>query len=284
MKKRIVSLALIGVLTGALVFGASVNSTTVYAQESDNQEVLENDNEICDNESDEDIVFSAAKAAANTYTREVSEYDMLKAAQKASNVELKNNGFTEADIIALKKPLKGKEHYGKVMYTISCLKFTPKKDQTDLKTKMTWSWSKEPAALVTDIAATTTSENFTKDSSSATVKYYKYGHKDQGVTSQNAIVKTKDAGRGVFTRITMGKNWDTDKKRYKNVAMAGSITTSWSIGKKVTQVGIASNYGHIVVSAAPTPSVSFGGGASISFAPKLVCRSGDEAYKKVVQK
>ena len=46
MKKRIVSLALIGVLTGALVFGASVNSTTVYAQESDNQEVLENDNEI----------------------------------------------------------------------------------------------------------------------------------------------------------------------------------------------------------------------------------------------
>ena len=84
------------------MFGASVNSTTVYAQESDNQEVLENDNEICDNESDEDIVFSAAKAAANTYTREVSEYDMLKAAQKASNVELKNNGFTEADIIALK--------------------------------------------------------------------------------------------------------------------------------------------------------------------------------------
>ena len=105
------------------MFGASVNSTTVYAQESDNQEVLENDNEICDNESDEDIVFSAAKAAANTYTREVSEYDMLKAAQKASNVELKNNGFTEADIIALKKPLKGKEHYGKVTYTISCLKF-----------------------------------------------------------------------------------------------------------------------------------------------------------------
>ena len=73
MKKRIVSLALIGVLTGALVFGASVNSTMVYAQESDNQEVLENDNEICDNESDEDIVFSAAKAAANTYTKEVSE-------------------------------------------------------------------------------------------------------------------------------------------------------------------------------------------------------------------
>ncbi len=103
--------------------------------------------------------------------------------------------------------------------------------------------------------------------------------------SQNAIVKTKDAGRGVFTRITMGKNWDTDKKRYKNVAMAGSITTSWSIGKKVTQVGIASNYGHIVVSAAPTPlQPNFGGGASISFAPKLVCRSGDEAYKKVVQK
>ena len=80
---------------------------------------------------------------------------------------------------------------------------------------MTWSWSKEPAALVTDIAAATTSENFTKDSSSATVKYYKYGHKDQGITSQNAIVKTKDAGRGVFTRITMGKNWDTNKKRYK---------------------------------------------------------------------
>lgn len=81
MKKRMVSLALIGVLTGALVFGASVNSTMVYAQESDNQEMLENDNEICDNESDQDIVFSAAKAAANTYTREVSEYDMLKAAQ-----------------------------------------------------------------------------------------------------------------------------------------------------------------------------------------------------------
>jgi hypothetical protein len=132
------------------------------------------------------------------------------------------------------------------------LNFTPKKDQTDLKTKMTWSWSKEPAALVTDIAAATTSENFTKDSSSATVKYYKYRHKDQGITSQNAIVKTKDAGRGVFTRITMGKNWDTNKKRYKKVAMAGSITTSWSIGKKVTQVGIASNYGHTIIGAAPS--------------------------------
>ena len=40
MKKRIVSLALIGVLTGALVLGVSANSTMVYAQESDNQEVL----------------------------------------------------------------------------------------------------------------------------------------------------------------------------------------------------------------------------------------------------
>ena len=279
MKKRIVSLALIGVLTGALVFGVSVNSTTVYAQESDNQEVLENDNETCDNETDEDVVFSAAKAAANTYTREVSEYDMLKAAQKASNVELKNNGFTEADIIALKKPLKGKEHYGKVKYTISCLKFTPKEDQTDLKTKMTWSWSKQPSVLTKDVAAMTTSENFTKDSSSATVKYYKYGHKDQGVTSQKSIVKTKNAGKGVFARITMAKNWDTDKKRYKDVAMAGSITTSWSIGKKVTQVGVASNYGHTIIGAAP--SVSFGGGATISFTPTWRCVSGDEAYLKV---
>ena len=279
MKKRIVSLALIGVLTGALVLGVSANSTMVYAQESDNQEVLENDNEICDNETDEDIVFSAAKAAANTYTREVSEYDMLKAVQKASNAELKNNGFTEADIIALKKPLKGKEHYGKVTYTISCLKFTPQKDQTDLKTKMTWSWSKQPAALTTDIAAMTTSENFTKDSSSATVKYYEYGEKSLGVTSQKSVVKTKNAGTGVFTRITMGKNWDADKKRYKKVDMAGSVTTSWSVGKKVTQVGISSNYGHSIV--AVSPSVSFGGGATISFTPKGKCKSGDEAYLKV---
>lgn len=225
-----------------------------------------------------DSTVLSGESGSTAATKTVSEYDMIKALQKYSNSELKAMGCADDEISEIKQPLKAKGKYGKVTYTISYSKMYQKNGETFLKTKMTWDWSSAPIALHTDIPAMTTSENFTKDSATAKVQYYLYGNKNNKSSTASPTVKTKDSGTGVFIKVAMGKNWNKSDHVYKEVALSGSITTSWSLGKKVKSVGISSNYGHSVISV--SPSVSFGTGISISFSPAKSCKSGDEAYEK----
>ena len=212
-------------------------------------------------------------------SKTVSEYDMIQDMRLLSKEELRQAGLTDNDIMRINQPLKARETYGKVTYTITFTDMYQKNGNTYLKTKATWSWSKAPTVLLTDVIAMTTSESFTKDSAACKINYYPNGDKNRAKTTYSGTVKTEDAGRGVFSRISMGNDWDVANHSYKRIAMSGYMTTTWSIGKKITQAGIASNYGHSIVGC--TPSISIGKKtASISFTPEKKCKSGDEAYTK----
>ena len=231
-------------------------------------------------EDDDFLLLSGVSLPSVSKT--VSEYDMIKELKQFSKDELREKGFSQEDITAISRPLKAKEHYGNVTYTITYDKMYQKNGETFLRTKMTWNWSKAPLNILTDIPAMTTSETFTKDSASAKVQYYWYGNKKNKSSSSKPSVKPKNAGQGVYIKVTMGKNFDVSEHSYKEIALSGSITTSWSVSKKLKQVGIASNYGHSIIVC--TPSVSFGSSASISFTPSIKCKSGDEAYMKATLK
>lgn len=217
-----------------------------------------------------------------TASKTVSEYDMIKELQGYTASQLESQGYTVAEINSIQQPLAAKETYGKVTYNITYDKMYQRNGETFLRTKMTWNWSKVPAVLATDMMAMTTSEAFTKDSATAKVQYYWGGNKSKKSNLIAKTVKTKGSGTGVYASFSMGKNWDSDNKSYKEIAMSGYMRTTWSISGKYTQVGISSNYGHSVITC--TPSVSFSGTYSISFTPALSCKSGDEAYTKATLK
>ena len=207
----------------------------------------------------------------------VSEYEMIQDLKKLTDEELHSIGYDTSEVVQIRQPLKAKEKYGNVTYTISYSSMHQKDGVTYLTTTMTWNWNVRPSFLKTDIAAMTTSENFTKINAAAKVKYYPYGNKKSKCTTEKPTVKTKDAGRGTYVKITMAKDYDTVAKDYKKVAMGGSMTVNWSVSGKYKQAGISSNYGHSIL--ACTPSVSFGyKSGSISFTPEKKCKSGDEAY------
>lgn len=208
----------------------------------------------------------------------LSEYDIICELRKLTNEELLDIGFTSEEISKIKSVARAQEKYGDVTYTISYSEMYKSGGNTYLTTKMTWDWSKEPSYLGTDIVAMTTSENFTKDSSYVKVNYYAYGNKNSTKTSEFGTVKTENAGQGALYKITMGKEWDTINKHYKKVALSGEMEVEWSASGSFSQVGIASSYGHSVLTT--SPSVSFGTGCSISFTPIKKCVSGDEAYAK----
>ena len=224
------------------------------------------------------IAMSSATAfGASTYT--VSEYDMIKNLQKSSKAELIKAGYSKKEIDMIKQPLKSKEKYGLVTYTISYSKMYQKKGYTYLRTKMTWSWSQVPACTFTDIAAMTTSKEFLRDSATATVYYYVNGDKSRKRVKKHPKVRNANSGQGVYCRFKLGRGWDRDNKTYTSYAMKGSIVTNWSIDSKVKQVGISSNYGHTKIDITPGVSIS-ASGASIGFTPKASCKSGDETYIK----
>lgn len=212
-------------------------------------------------------------------TRTVSEYDMIKSLQSKTDLQLTQGGYSKKEIKQIRTVTQAKEKYGKVTYTVSYSKMKYKKGVTYLTTKTTWSWSKKPVFALKDIIGMTTSSAFTKDKGSTKVVYYLYGNKNKKreVTSQK--VKTNGAGTGTFIRIKVGKEYDKEAKTYRKIALSGSMTVTWSVNGKIRQTGIASNYGHSVLSL--TPSVSFSAtGVSMGFTPSISCLSGDEAYKK----
>ncbi len=207
----------------------------------------------------------------------ISEYDILKELQAESTNELLDNGYTKEEIHQIKAPLKAQEKYGNVTYSINYTKMYNKNGNTYLTTEAKWSWSKQPAVLLTDVISMTTSSGFIKDSGSTTVQYYN-NLKKQTIKA-HPTVKTNGAGTGVYSRITMAKNYDSDAKCYKNIALSGKMTTNWVISGKYSITGIAAKYGHTVV--ACTPSASFSSGSTaISFTPKFNCKGGAEAYKR----
>ena len=246
---------------------------------------------FADTETAEYSIHADSKSNITTYndfvlqpavSKSVSEYEMIKELRQYPTDTLKENGFSQKEITAIKGPLKAKSKYGNITYTINYDKMYQKNGETFLRTKMTWDWSKAPICLLTDIPAMTTSETFTKDSATAKVQYYAYGNKNKKTSTSSPKVKTANAGQGVYIKLSMGKNFDVSEHSYKEIPLSGSITTSWSVSKKLKQVGIASNYGHTILSC--TPSVSFGRSAAIGFTPEKRCKYGDEAYLKATLK
>lgn len=277
MKKFIISLfLLISIFIPSMIYADDMNNET-----GTDSSVLPTESIALDSLSQNDLDLITDDGAFTPITvsvKTVSEYDMIKDLQSCSYSALESEGYTQEEISKIKAPLKAKSSYGNVTYTISYDKMYQKGGQTYLHTRMTWNWSKAPICQFTDIPAMTTSESFTMDSAKSKVQYYSYGNKKIKSTLSHPTVKTKSSGRGVFIRVDMGKNYDSYNHKNKNIALSGSISSSWSTGKKLKQVGISSNYGHATASC--SVSVSFGKGISISFSPSNNCKRGDEAYAK----
>ncbi len=280
MRRRILKIITFALLTLSLV------TSYGFAEELDLDVRSDNIDSITEVEDMKSAIKNDVDGATNsstatsglTISKTISEYDIIKNLRGYSKSELKGLGYTDSDIKAIKAPMKAKEKYGNVTYTIKYSNMYQKKGETFIKTTMTWDWSSAPIMQYTDIAAMTTSETFTKDSANSTVQYYKYGNKKIKSIKSNPTVKTKNSGRGVFIRIKMKKNYDKSEHAYKDIALSGKITASWSVGKKVKQVGVSSNYGHSKIKC--DISASFGSGASISFTPEKKVQYGDEAYEK----
>ena len=68
-------------------------------------------------EDDDFLLLSGVSLPSVSKT--VSEYDMIKELKQFSKDELREKGFSQEDITAISRPLKAKEHYGNVTYTIT---------------------------------------------------------------------------------------------------------------------------------------------------------------------
>lgn len=145
--------------------------------------------------------------------------------------------------------------------------------------KATWNWSKEPLILYLDIIACTTSESgFTKVSSSGSAYY----RTKKGAIKATYTLKTetKNSGTGVYADIDLAKTYSGGARPTKMIAYEGYILASFkATSKKISSVGISSNYGHTTI--AVSPSVSFDKQGGISFSPSLYVSSGPEAYKRL---
>ena len=74
-------------------------------------------------------------------SKSVSEYEMIKELRQYPTDTLKENGFSQKEITAIKGPLKAKSKYGNITYTINYDKMYQKNGETFLRTKMTWDWN-----------------------------------------------------------------------------------------------------------------------------------------------
>lgn len=218
-------------------------------------------------------------------TQTLNEADLLKIEANKTVQELKQDGYTSDEISEIKKfnsTLDSKEKYGNISYTIKYYKdpFKYSGGITYIKTSTTWSWSKTPIIVKTDLIGMTTSTDFAKyGSSSAHINYYKDGNKTLANKKVvNKTVKTKNSGEGTYIKIRMARTFADSEGVY--YGLGGSMTVNWRVSGNIKTVGLGSNYGHTKIKC--TPSINFGTtGVSISFSPKNNISYGDEAYINV---
>ena len=209
---------------------------------------------------DEELKASGYSTEDIDKLRRIDDNTVLKEAKAQSDLELKSRGLSDKqiDIIRNEKNVQkaASQVYGEVTYTIQSTEYKYSKPDTYLSVKATWNWSTAPLLLHSDIIACTTSESgFTRLSSSG-------------------------SGIGVYADIDLAKTYSGGARPTKMVAYDGYIIARFKANsRKISSVGISSNYGHTI--ATVTPSVSFGNGTSISFSPSISVSSGPEAYRRL---
>lgn len=219
-------------------------------------------------------------------TQTWSEKDLINTEAAKSVETLKAEGYTDGEITIIKAaaqlPDSAAEKYGKVSYTIKYYKdsFKYKDGITYIKTNVSWSWSKAPVKVATDMVGMMTSKDFAKyGTSSAHINYYKDGEKtsaNKKVVSKT--VKTKDAGKGTYIKIPMTTTFEGKNNMY--YGLGGSMTVNWRTSGNIKTVGLGANYGHAKIKC--TPEITFSSsGVTIKFAPRNKIVYGDEAYINV---
>ena len=233
---------------------------------------------------DEELKASGYSTEDIDKLRRIDDNTVLKEAKAQSDLELKSRGLSDKqiDIIRNEKNVQkaASQVYGEVTYTIQSTEYKYSKPDTYLSVKATWNWSTAPLLLHSDIIACTTSESgFTRLSSSGSA-YYRVT-KNGNVKSTYALkMQTNGSGIGVYADIDLAKTYSGGARPTKMVAYDGYIIARFKANsRKISSVGISSNYGHTI--ATVTPSVSFGNGTSISFSPSISVSSGPEAYRRL---
>lgn len=223
----------------------------------------------------------------------IKSFDFDKYAEKmrnCSDAELREKGLTEEAIRKVRNSNDDAtilaETMGKVTYRIAVVSYTydSKEDTTSLTTNATWTWSVTPVQTWTDAIGCRTSDHFHKTSGSTTITYYMDGHRNATKKTFSADVKTEDAGLSCYSRIPMRKEITSSgglvKKYY---ALEGSCKVNWKISGMNKSSGIASNYGHAIVTC--TPKVTLGSDNTLSFSPIAAIQKGKyEAYTPIDMK
>ena len=264
---------------------------------------------------------SAAFANDEICHGELSEYDCLVSLKGMSPEELKDNGFSNADIRFIEsidfekmaaeiKELTDDEliergispenievirssddvdlilsvSLGNVTYSVSKELFYKSGSKTFLKTKTTWNWSTSPTLHFMDSVATYTSGDFVKSSTYGSIKYYELG--GSGISTLNTFSHyTANAGKVSYSNFPMDQALPSSANPNidkRYYAKIGTIYNEWYANGDITVTGIACRYGHSSISC--TPSVSVGStGLSISFTPSASITTGPEDYHLITR-
>lgn len=268
-KTRVTMIGILTLLVCALV------CSSVQAEEISHKILNENNNVYVDADGNYCV------------SEELNEKEVLHNLLLNDNETLIDMGLTQNTIDKYRKFMantmfkSAEEKYGSVTYTIKYYKdsFRYSNGITYLKTNFSWSWSRRPIIVETDIVAMTTSENFTSlenSNRSGHINYYLNGIKN----TENKIVvkgtiKTANSGRIVKLTIPMLKTKEPGPQL--QYALGGSFTSEWSKSGNIKVVGIAGNYGHSTTNIIPSVGVGKGG-PSLSFTPEKTVDYGNEAY------
>lgn len=227
---------------------------------------------------------TGSSEAVKSSSRNMTEKEIIKGLKVKSDRWLRKNGYTDSQINQLRK-LDPAGLTGKVRYSIGYRDFVSKKVRarhgskkywiTYIVTVAKWKWINQPVSLFKDIFGVTTSAGFVKEAASCRAVYHLVGKRELPKKVIEPAVKTRNSGKGVFSRFYLGKE-RLPGIGYKWKCTDGVLKTLWIADGKINTAGLASNYGHSVLGI--NPSVSFGGGASISFKPAVSTKYLDEAY------
>lgn len=222
----------------------------------------------------------------------IKSFDFNAYAEKmkdSTDEELREKGLSEEAIRIVRSSNDNAtilaETMGKVTYRIAVISYTydSKRDVTSLTTNATWTWSVTPVQTWTDAIGCRTSDHFHKISGSTSITYYMDGHRNATKKTYSAEVRTEDSGLSCYSRIPMRKEITSSGGVKPYYALEGSCKVNWEVSSRVPSSGIASNYGHAILTC--TPKVVIGSNKLLSFSPIATIQKGDtEAYMPINMK